>query len=250
MATELQGFLLIHKPKDITSFDCIRHIKKIFRGSKLKIGHAGTLDPFASGLLIIALSRQATKHISLVMKLSKQYTATGKLGELTNTLDKTGTITQTDVNTVSQAQIQDILPLFTPEYMQTPPTFAALKYQGKPLYILARNKKIADSKLAEITEHKQRTVQIHALELLSFEQPFFTIQTHVSHGTYIRSLVNDIALRVGTFATTYNLERTAIGPFNLAHAQNLDTFSTKEDVEKYLITIADFIEHIKEYKNL
>jgi len=245
---ELQGFLLINKPKNITSFDCIRHIKNIFGATKIKIGHAGTLDPFATGLLIIALTRQATKHISVLMKLDKEYLAKAKLGELTDTLDKTGTITQTEaIENISEQKLIEAINDLEDEYLQTPPAFAALKYRGKPLYALARQKKLPNETLSDILQQKKRKVQLHALELLNFEPPFFTLKAHVSHGTYIRSLMNNIARQIETCATTYELERTKIGPFDLQEAHPLLDLKTKECVMIRLISISNCMKQIKKW---
>lgn len=230
------GFLFINKPKGITSYSCIAHIKKILK-QKIKIGHAGTLDPFATGLLIIALGRQATRLISHFMTLDKTYTALGKLGELTDTLDYTGTIVKTDEISLTAEQINEAIKSMGSIYEQTPPLYSALKYQSTPLYKLARNKSMDVASLEQIVQTKTRKVQLHQLELLAFNFPFFSIRAHVSHGTYIRSLVNDIAHRAGSCATTYELERSTIGPFLLSNAVDIKSINTIEDIEKHLLAI-------------
>jgi len=184
----------------------------------LKIGHAGTLDPFASGLLIIALGREATRLISRVMVMEKTYVATGKCGELTDTLDLTGTVVATSDKIPTKQELQQALDSFGSSYEQIPPLYSALKYQGKPLYLLARKKMIEQEQLQEIADNKRRIVQLYDKRLLSYEPPFFTIQARVSCGTYIRTLINDIAVRAGSCATTYELARTSIGPFGLDQA--------------------------------
>ncbi len=234
---KLVGFLLINKPKDITSFEVIRKLQKLV-GYKKGIGHTGTLDPFATGLLIIAFDRSATKHIDKFLKLDKTYIAKGKLGELTDTLDYTGTvIAETDASAITQNDIIAAIKKLSNEYTQIPPMYAALKHQGTPLYRLARNQEIPVEELTAITEQKQRTVTLHELELVDWQSPFFTIKAHVSHGTYIRSLVNDIAKLYGSCATTYELERTVIGPFKVEEALELNALVTLEDVERYIISI-------------
>lgn len=241
---KLAGFLLINKLKNITSFECIRKLQKIV-GYKKGIGHTGTLDPFATGLLIIAFDRSATKHIDKFLKLDKTYIAKGKLGELTDTLDYTGTlITGCDAHSITQHDILAAIAELGAEYTQTPPMYAALKHQGTPLYQLARNQELSVEKLAAITQQKQRTVTLHELELLAWEPLFFTIKAHVSHGTYIRSLVNDIAKLASSCATTYELERTEIGPFSLENAVDLSDLKTIEDIEKHLISIDDMLKYI------
>ena len=129
-----EGFLFINKSKGISSFGCIKQIKKII-GKKIKIGHAGTLDPFATGLLIIGIGRGATKYLNFFTKSDKEYIATGKLGILTDTR----TIIQEDqVSTISEQDLLNAIKALGKEYQQTPPKFSALKYEGKPLYKLAR----------------------------------------------------------------------------------------------------------------
>lgn len=238
---KIAGFLLINKPKDISSFACIRVLQKLL-GQKKGIGHTGTLDPFATGLLIIALDRTATKHIDKFLKLDKTYIAKGKLGELTDTLDYTGTvIAKSNALHFTQDNILDALKELGKEYLQTPPLFAALKHQGTPLYQLARDQELSHEELTAITKQKQRMVLFHALELLDFSVPYFTLKAHVSHGTYIRSLLNDIAKLAGSCATTYELERTAIGKFNVEQAVELDELKTFEDVVHQIISIDDML---------
>jgi len=232
----ISGFLLINKPKGISSFDCIRHIKKILNDRTIKIGHAGTLDPFATGLLIIALSREYTKRLSEFLTMPKTYCATAKLGELTDTLDCTGKLIQEcPIDHITQAKLQKAIDSLTPEYVQTPPIISALKYQGEPLYALAKKNTISHEELQKIAEQKKRTVLIHAIELTKIDLPYFSIKTTVSHGTYIRTLMNDIAQKAHSCATTYILERTAIGNFTLEKAIPLEDIQTKEDIEKVIL---------------
>lgn len=239
------GFLLINKPADVSSYDCIRRLQKIL-GIKKRIGHAGTLDPFATGLLIVAIGREATKHIQKIMELDKEYVATGKFGMLTDTLDATGEeIEQPITPTFSPHDIEEAIKAIGPSYLQTPPVFSALRHQGSRLYDLARRGKVTSAELMEIAASKQRLVQIYQLELLDNDCPHFRIRARVSHGTYIRSLVNDIARAVGSCATTMALERSAIGPFMLAHAFKLEKIKDKNDLFPYLIPVEQFLEIIQ-----
>jgi len=238
------GFLLVNKPVGVSSYGCIGRIKKIiyqsYQGSgrlKIKIGHAGTLDPFASGLLIVAVGREATRLISNFMVMEKTYIATGKCGELTDTLDCTGTIISTADYIPSQEEIRQSLESFGSSYEQIPPLYSALKHQGKPLYALARNKIMDTQDLEEIANNKRRIIQIYDKKLLSYDAPFFTIQVRVSHGTYIRTLINDIANRAGSCATTYHLCRTAIGQFDLDQAIDVFQFNTIDDLNKHIVSI-------------
>ena len=233
-----EGFLLINKPKDLTSYDCVEHIKKLV-GKKVKIGHAGTLDPFATGLLIVAVGRAATRHIEAFMTLPKEYVAQGKLGELTDTLDSTGTVLQTDdVGVISSEQLRDAIQSLQPSYMQKPPIYSALKYKGERLYALARKGILSRQELDNIAQEKAREVFLYEIALLTFDQPYFTIKARVSHGTYIRSLINDIAQQAGSCATTYALERTAIGPITVGHAIDLAIFKTDDDVQKHMLSLS------------
>ena len=239
----LTGFLLINKPRGCTSYDCINRIKKVLLTKK--IGHAGTLDPCATGLLIIAIGRQATREMSKLMTLDKQYVATGKLGELTDTLDLTGSVIKTVCSDeITKETLLSAIESLGTEYMQIPPIYSALKYRGEPLYKLARDKCVAEQKLQKVVRQKSRMVQLYDCGITDFSPPFFTIQTHVSHGTYIRSLINDIACRVGSYATIYELERTKIGPFTVANALELDQLTTRADIEEHIISVDDVIRNI------
>lgn len=228
------GFLLINKPVDMTSFSCIKHLKRVIR-EKVKIGHAGTLDPFATGLLIVALGREATRLISRIMVMEKTYIATGKCGELTDTLDYTGATVCTSAHIPSEQEIRNAMASFGSSYEQIPPIYSALQHEGNRLYALARKNSMSLQELQSIAEKKRRTVQLYDLQLLSYESPQFTIKARVSHGTYIRTLVNDIAVKAGSCATTYQLARTAIGPFDLAQATDLTDIKTIEDIARLII---------------
>jgi tRNA pseudouridine55 synthase len=229
------GHLLINKPTGISSYDCIRHIKKILN-QKAKIGHAGTLDVFASGLLIIGIGRQATKHLQEISDADKQYTATGKLGYITDTLDHTGRIIkECPWPQVTKEQLEATLANFAQRYEQMPPAYSALKYEGKPLYELARTEAKTSQELAAIVQNKKRIATIKHYTLDRFEPPLFTITITVPKGTYIRALINDVAQACGSCATTQELRRTKIGNFSLEQAVNLEALATAEDVEHHLL---------------
>ncbi|KKP22966.1 MAG: tRNA pseudouridine synthase B [candidate division TM6 bacterium GW2011_GWF2_28_16] len=233
---KLNGFLLINKPESLSSYDCIRVIKKIIK-NKLKIGHTGTLDNFATGLLIIAIGK-ATKQIDLFLNTDKEYIATGKLHELTDTLDNTGNIilnNNNNNNNITLDTLTDTIKNFTGKYLQTPPIYSALKYNGEPLYKLAREKKLTEQELNTIIKDKTRECEIYNIKLIDYNYPFFTIKAHVSKGTYIRSLVDDIAQKLNTHATCYKLTRTKIGNINIKDAINLDNLKNIQDIESKLI---------------
>ena len=233
----LTGFLLINKPKDISSFDCIRKLKKLLP-KKTKIGHTGTLDNFATGLLIICVGRQATKFVRSFMNLDKEYVVKAKLGELTDTLDHTGTIVETIDNvSVTRNDLLNAIKSLGCKYVQIPPAYSALKHEGQPLYKLARHKKISKEELDKIVKHKAREVQLYEVELLDVEVPFFSFRARVTKGTYVRSLANDIAQQCGLCATTYELTRTKIGEGCLEQAIDLDQINSFEDVETNILSL-------------
>jgi len=207
---------------------------------QLKIGHTGTLDDFATGLLIICIGRQATRMSSALMGMSKEYVFTAKLGELTDSLDLTGNILETveDIK-VTRQQLVDAIQSLCPSYDQIPPIYSALKHEGQPLYHLARRGLKSSEELEKIVAQKGRTVTISDFQLLDFNPPFFTVRMTVSKGAYVRSLANDIAQKLGLPATTYKLERTMINTLSLHQAQKLDIFRSIDDVEKHLMTLEE-----------
>lgn len=235
-----EGFLLINKPQDATSFRCVAQLRRILKHKKLKTGYAGTLDPFASGLLVVGIGRPATKLLHVITRWDKRYVARGKLGQLTDTLDLTGKITKEIETEVSEQQIKESIKSFGSEYNQVPPIYSALKHEGLPLYKLARKKGKTAEDMEDVLKKKSRTVHLHHLELIDFKPPFFTIETNVSHGTYIRTLVNDIAQNAGTCATTHELSRTTIGKVALKDAINLDDIKTPEDIFNNVISVEEF----------
>ncbi len=229
------GFLLINKPVGISSYDCIRHIKKTIKYRGLKIGHAGTLDEFASGLMIIAIGRQATKQLTDLSGADKEYIAKGKLGEMTDSLDRTGRIIkECPWQHITNQDIENALAQFAQHYEQIPPAISALKHQGSVLYKLARQNTMPAEEFEKILENKKRMVTIYSYKLDDFAPPFFTITTTVSKGTYIRSLINDLAQACGSCATTHELSRTKVGNFTLAQAIELENLKTVEDVANNL----------------
>ena len=237
-----EGFILINKPAGLTSFQCVARIKKLV-GKGAHVGHTGTLDCFATGLLIIAISRKATREIDKIMKLDKWYLAQAKLGELTDSLDINGVLIEEKNVTVTHEQLEESIRSFGTGYEQIPPLYSALKHQGKNLSDLARRGSMSAEQLASITTAKKRFINLYSIELQSFTPPFFTILAHVSHGTYIRSLMNDIAQRVGTVATTHALQRTAIGRFTVEKAVDLYEIDSRETLEKKLILCEQMLDH-------
>ncbi len=235
MEKQITGFILLNKPKDVSSFFCVNHIKKLLP-RKTKVGHTGTLDNFATGLLIICVGRGATKQVPSLMGLDKTYVVKAKLGELTDTLDCTGEVVETcDATGITREDLENAITALGTSYVQVPPIYSALKHQGKPLYELARKQKMSEENLAKIVELKKREVQLHELTLTDYADAYFSFIARVSKGTYVRSLANDIAAKAGSIATTYELERSAIGHLKLDQAISLDALQSQEDVEKHLL---------------
>lgn len=206
------GFLLIDKPKGWTSFDVVARLRTI-TGIK-KIGHAGTLDPLATGLLIVAIGREATKRISHYVKLSKVYTTRTKLGEVSDSYDADGRVKFFSEQKISREQIDKALEKFTGSQQQVPPMFSAKKVKGKKLYELARQGKEIKRQPAEII--------ISKLEIEDFSYPWLELLISCSSGTYVRSLVHDIGQELGTGAVVYELRRLSIGDFSVETATQLD----------------------------
>jgi len=217
------GYLLINKPEEITSHGVVSRLRKI-TGIK-KIGHAGTLDPFATGLLILAIGRKATKNISKFVKLDKEYVATLFLGAETDTYDKTGkTVLSSEKEMKSSfKEIDLVVRQFIGPQLQIPPMFSAKKIKGKKLYELAR-------KGVEV-ERRPAAIEIFALEIVGFKWPYLEIKVHCSSGTYIRSIAYEIGKKLGCGAYLEALKRTKIGDFSLKNAKNLDDLNTDNWVE-------------------
>lgn len=207
------GFILIDKPVGPTSHDIVHQLRKI-TGEK-KIGHAGTLDPFASGLLIAAIGRQATREIDKFVKLDKEYVATLHLGLVSSTFDPEGEIKKWsgDIKEKSIEEVKKSLQDFIGEQEQIPPMFSAKKIAGQRLYELARKGKTIDRQPARIN--------IYEIELLKYEWPILEIRIRCSTGTYIRALANDIGLSLGCGAYLENLKRTSIGSHVIAKAVDI-----------------------------
>ena len=212
------GWLILDKPRGLGSTQAVGAVKRNLREggfAKTKVGHGGTLDPLAEGVLPIALG-EATKLAGRMLDASKIYEFTIKFGEETDTLDTEGEITQTSDVRPSLPQIEQVLPRFTGLIEQVPPAYSALKVDGKRAYDRAR--------AGEDVELATRSVTIHSLELLSGAdaRDEITLIAHVSKGTYIRSLARDIALALGSCGHVTYLRRTKAGPFLQEQAISLD----------------------------
>ena len=208
----MRGVLNVNKPTGITSYDVIRRIKPMT--GETKIGHAGTLDPLAQGVLLILLG-EATKVAELLQNLEKEYQAQVRLGVRTDTDDIAGrVIEERPAPAISEQQLTDLLQQFVGPIVQVPPVYSALKVGGVPAYDLARQ--------GRNPRLPARTVLIKQIALLSSALPVFEFQAVVSKGTYIRALARDIGERLGCGATLQALTRTRIGGFRVENALALD----------------------------
>lgn len=216
----MNGIFLINKEANWTSFDICAKVKRLFNTKK--VGHSGTLDPFAEGLMIVCLG-QATKIIPFLEHYNKTYLATIKLGEETDTLDNTGNIIdKKDVLNYSLEEIKNVLNSFLGKSQQIPPMFSALKHDGVPLYSLAREG-------IEI-ERKPRDIEIFSIELIEYNKPFLTFKCKVSKGTYIRTLAKDIAIKLSTVGHLVKLIRTNIDKFDLNMAKKVNELTINDSI--------------------
>ena len=195
----------------MSSFGAVARVRRVLsqrEGHKIKVGHTGTLDPFATGLLIL-LAGKATKKAPELTKLDKVYEATIRLGATSTTGDPEGDITVSDEQpNITRAQIETSLQKFVGKIEQTPPAFSAIKINGQRAYKLAR--------AGKTVEIPKRIVTIYKLEIVDYESPFLKIRAHVSSGTYIRTLAEDIGKELGCGAYTTELRRTKIAQYDIA----------------------------------
>lgn len=222
----MQGLLLLDKPKNKTSYGAVACIKRV-SGEK-RVGHTGTLDPMATGVLPILLGR-ATALSSYLLDADKSYTARVKLGIATDSCDITGNVTHTSDVNVTNEELENVLKNFTGKLRQRPPMFSALKKDGVRLYELARR--------GETVDIPEREIEVFSINLISAldENNEFEIETHVSKGTYIRSLARDIGEALGCYATLTSLRRTATSGFDIKDCVPLDAL-TPQNLSQYLLS--------------
>ena len=206
--------ILIDKPINWTSFDVVKYIRKSlqhkFKIKKIKVGHAGTLDPLATGLLIICIGKQ-TKNISKYQDLAKTYTGKFKLGESTPSFDaETDVNEKFEYNHITINNLKKLANEFIGNSLQKPPIFSAIKKDGKRLYNYARENK-------EI-EIDKREIKIYDFEILDFNSPYVEFKIDCSKGTYIRTIANDFGKRLNSGSYLYELRRTKIGEFSVLNA--------------------------------
>ena len=242
----MNGIILVNKEKDYTSRDIVNIVSKSLNTKK--VGHTGTLDPLATGVLVICVG-SATKLVEILTSIYKEYEAEIILGIKTDTLDITGNVLEEKDVYVTKEEIEKTLISMTKKYEQEVPIYSAVKINGKKLYEYARENK-------EV-ELPKRTVDIKELKLIdnieyNDNKTSFKIKTLVSKGTYIRSLINDIAVSLNTIGTMKNLNRTKQGDFNLKDCYSLDDIKNKkfkligiDEILKsyYKVEVDDFLEN-------
>lgn len=229
------GLLLINKPAGITSFGVVAKIKRL-AGEK-RVGHTGTLDPMATGVLPVLIGR-ATVLSNYLLISDKGYTARARLGITTDTLDITGNVTLKQDVSVTNSQLEAVLGGFLGKQMQTPPMYSALKMNGERLYNLARR--------GQEVEIPARQVEIHDIKLTSGlnDNNEFAFSTTVSKGTYIRSLVRDIGEKLNTGATLLELTRTKTAGFCLEKCVPLNSL-TENNINDFILPADRAVEHLK-----
>ncbi len=217
-----EGFLLVRKPAGVTSFGVVGVVRRL-TGVR-KVGHSGTLDPFASGLLVVAVGRNFTRQLHGLLHADKQYWVQFVLGISTDTYDCDGRVMAVRPVSVTEAQICAVYPQFTGAIQQTVPAFSAKKVSGKPMYQYARK--------GQVLTPSSQSVVVHQISHLGFSaQPFpvVTMQVSCSKGTYVRSLAHEIGEALGCGAYVKDLVRVSVGDFQLADALDCSTM-TRESV--------------------
>lgn len=230
------GVLLVDKPEEWTSHDVVNCVRRRFRVKK--VGHCGTLDPAATGLLVIVLGK-ATKLSSRLSGQDKVYTGTMRLGVETTTQDREGEVTATrDCSGIDEAQVRAALAQFTGEQLQIPPMVSAVKQDGKPLYKLAR-------KGIEV-EREPRPICIHELTVAEVRLPDVDFTVACTKGTYVRTLCVDIGNVLGCGAHLAALRRTHSGAFDIADAVTIDEIKTweREDLLARMMPLTELMKHL------
>lgn len=230
----MDGILVVYKEQGMTSRDVVNQVGKILHTKK--IGHTGTLDPMASGVLVLCVGK-ATKLVELLTSVEKEYVAEVTLGMKTDTLDVTGTVLEQKEFNVTELQIKEVLSSMIGTYEQEVPLYSAIHVNGKKLYEYARK--------GEEVRLPKKKVTISKLDLIEIkEEGRFSICTTVSKGTYIRSLVRDIAFKLGTIGVMSQLNRTKQGDFTLS-----DTY-TLEQIKSGNFVLLSILEVLKKYKTI
>ena len=229
----MNGLIVVNKSKDMTSRDVVNIISRKFNTKK--VGHTGTLDPIASGVLVVAIGKY-TKLVDIITSEKKEYIATMKLGKLTDTLDTTGIVLDKKDYTFSKEELIKVLESFKTTYLQEVPKYSAIKINGKKLYEYARNN-------IEI-ELPKREVTIYDIELLEYNNDTIKFKCLVSKGTYIRSLIRDIADKLNTYASMSDLVRTKQGIFDINNSYSL------EDINNDRYELLTYKDIFMDYKHI
>ena len=214
----LNGIIIVNKEKGFTSHDVVAKLRGIC--GQRKIGHTGTLDPEATGVLPVCLG-SATKLCDMLTDRDKEYVADLRLGVTTDTQDMTGEVLEERPVTVTEMSVREVCASFVGAYAQVPPMYSAIKINGKKLYELARE--------GREVERAARTVQIHELEIIAIQLPVVTIRVSCSKGTYIRTLCSDIGEKLGCGGCMESLQRTRAGEFELGQSMTLDEIQKSKD---------------------
>ena len=227
------GILNLDKPAGVTSRDVVDQVVRLVHPAKA--GHAGTLDPLATGVLVVCVGH-ATRLIGLVQEGRKRYRGRFVLGRRSDTDDITGNVTEEgDWSGVTAPQLESLLPEFMGRILQTPPQFSAVHVQGRRAYKLARR--------GEVVELAARPVDVFSLRLTAFQPPEFELEIECGSGTYVRSIGRDLGLRLGCGAVMVQLRRLAVGPFDLADSVSPDAL-TRETIEAVLQPAAKIVSRI------
>lgn len=225
----LDGVLLLDKPAGLSSNQALQRARRILDARKA--GHTGTLDPFATGLLVCCFGR-ATKISAAMLNASKTYEATLAFGEETDSGDRTGVITARAAlppEGISHPVFEAVLAQFRGEIMQTPPMISALKHAGRPLYTYARR--------GVEVEREARSVTIYELTTLALDATQARVRVHCSKGTYVRTLAQDIGRQLGCLAHLHALRRLSVGPFSIEHAVGLEALQAMPTPDQVLIPL-------------
>lgn len=220
------GIIIVNKPAGWTSQDVAAKLRGVFH--EKRVGHGGTLDPMATGVLPVFVGR-ATRAVEFFEHADKEYIATLRLGTVTDTQDTTGNILETHPVSVTKSELEAALSAFTGEIDQLPPMYSAIKVNGQKLYELARRGK-------EV-ERKPRRITIHELELLSGEGTDWSLRIHCSKGTYVRTLCADIGEHLGCGGCMASLMRTKAGAFELSQAHTMEKLIAAENAEALLLPV-------------
>lgn len=233
---ELEGVLLVDKPTDHTSHDVIARLRGILK--MRRIGHAGTLDPMATGVLVVLLGK-ATKASQYLMSLDKEYTGTIKLGSVTNTQDAEGEVLESrPVPSLTEAEVKATMATFVGDQYQLPPMFSAIKIDGVPLYKQARK--------GEEVEREPRFIRVSSFDMTRFASPEIDFVLRCTKGTYVRTVAHDLGQKIGCGAHLSSLRRTATGKFTISQCLTIEQIQALPvtELEKRLVPVREAVPSI------